>query len=36
MEPMSGPWGLSIERDLYFQPGPFSEVLKCFRGERGE
>ena len=27
-----GPLGLRIERDLYFQPGPFSEVLRRFRG----
>jgi hypothetical protein len=24
-----------IERDLYFKPGPFSEVIARFRGERG-
>lgn len=29
-----GPLGLPIERDLYFRPGPFSEVLARFRGER--
>jgi hypothetical protein len=23
-----GPMGLPIERDLYFKPGPFSEVIK--------
>ena len=30
-----GPLGLAIERDLYFRPGPFSEVLARFKGERG-
>src|SRR5712692_2156256 len=30
-----GPWGLPIERDLHFKPGPFSEVLKRFRSEHG-
>jgi hypothetical protein len=28
LESASGPWGLPIERDLYFKPGPLSEVLK--------
>ncbi|MDQ3817616.1 MAG: DUF2958 domain-containing protein [Acidobacteriota bacterium] len=23
-----GPWGLPIERDLYFEPRPLSEILK--------
>ena len=30
-----GPMGLPIERDLYFKPGPFSEVIKRYRAERG-
>ncbi len=30
-----GPFGLGVERDKYFTPGPFSEVLKRFKGERG-
>jgi hypothetical protein len=30
-----GPWGLPIERDLYFKPGPMSEVLARYRRERG-
>ncbi len=29
-----GPLGLPIERDLYFQTGPFSTVPQTFRGER--
>ena len=28
MESVRGPFGPSIERDLYFTPGPLSEVLK--------
>jgi hypothetical protein len=35
MESVRGPGGLTIERDIHFKPGPFSEVLKQFRGERG-
>ena len=30
-----GPLGLSIERDLYFKRGPFSEVITRYRAERG-
>ena len=30
-----GPLRLPIERDLHFRPGPFSEVLARFKGERG-
>ena len=30
-----GPLGLPIERDLYFRPSPFSEVIKRYRAERG-
>jgi hypothetical protein len=30
-----GPLGLPIERDLYFKTGPFSEVIKRYRAERG-
>jgi flavodoxin len=29
-------YGLTVERDLYFKQGPFSEVLARFRKERGE
>src|SRR5947208_1324293 len=28
-----GPLGLPIERDLYFKPGSFSEVIKRYRAE---
>ena len=35
LESAHGPLGLSIERDLYFNPGPFSAVLKRYRAERG-
>lgn len=28
--------GLTVERDLYFKPGPMSEVIAQFRKERGE
>jgi hypothetical protein len=27
--------GLTVERDLYFTPGPFPDVIKTFNGERG-
>ncbi len=36
MEEIRGPGGLTIERDLYFKPGPFSEVIAKFRRERGQ
>ena len=35
LEAVRGALGLPIERDLYFTPGPFSEVLARFRAERG-
>ena len=35
LEAARGPLRLPIERDLYFQPGPFSEVIKRYRAERG-
>lgn len=28
--------GLTVERDLYFQPGKFSDMLKQFHRERGQ
>ena len=31
-----GPLGLPIERDLYFTAGPFSEVIRRYREERGQ
>ena len=36
LQAVRGPLGPAIERDLYFRPGPFSEVLARFRRERGE
>ena len=36
MEAVRGPGGLTIERDLYFKPGPYSEVIARFRSERGQ
>src|SRR5258707_13669639 len=30
-----GPGGLTIERDLHFRPGPFSQVIQQYRRERG-
>lgn len=36
LESASGPGGLTIERDLSFKPGPFSEVIARFRKERGQ
>ena len=35
LERIRGGLGLPVERDLYFKPGPMSEVLKRFHGERG-
>jgi hypothetical protein len=32
LESVTGPAGLKIERDLNFQPRPFSEVIARFRG----
>jgi hypothetical protein len=36
LESVRGPGGLTIERDLYFRPGPFSEVIERYRRERGQ
>lgn len=36
LESVRGPLGLPIERDLYFKPGPFEEVIARYRTERGE
>ena len=36
LESARGPLGLAIERDLYFESGPFSAVIKRYRAERGE
>ncbi len=36
LETLQGPGGLMIERDLYFKPGPFSDVIQRFRRERGQ
>jgi hypothetical protein len=35
LESARGPLGVAIERDLYFQPGPFSKVVEPYRRERG-
>lgn len=35
LESTRGSLGLLIERDLHFTPGPFSEVIKRYRAERG-
>ena len=32
LESVKGPGGLTIERDLYFNPGPLSQVLTTHRG----
>ncbi len=34
LESARGPMGLSIERDLYFETGPFSEVMARYHSER--
>jgi hypothetical protein len=36
MQAVRGPGGLTIERDLYFRQGPFSQILAKFRRERGQ
>jgi hypothetical protein len=36
LEGARGPGDLTIERDLYFKPGPFSQVIQQFRRERGQ
>jgi hypothetical protein len=36
MEEVRGPGGLTIERDLYFKPGPFSQVIAQYRRQRGQ
>ena len=36
LEEVRGPGGLTIERDLHFKTGPFSEVIERFRKERGQ
>jgi hypothetical protein len=36
MEEVRGPRGLTIERDLHFKPGPFSQVIEQYRRERGQ
>ena len=35
MESIRGPGGLTLERDLYFEAGPFSRVIEQYRRERG-
>lgn len=35
LEEVVGPGGLTIERDLYFRPAPFSQVIDRHRRERG-
>ena len=36
LESVRGPGGLNIERDLHFDPRPFSEVIKKFGRESGQ
>ena len=36
LESVRGPGGLTIERDLYFTPGPFTEIIRRYRRERGQ
>ena len=36
LESVRGPLQLPIERDLYFTPAPFKEVIARYRKERGE
>jgi hypothetical protein len=34
-EDVRGPWGLEVERDEWFEAGPFSEVRRRYLAERG-
>ena len=36
LESVGGPLGMTIERDRYFQPGPFSKVIEQYRRDRGQ
>ena len=36
LESVRGPLNLPIERDLYFEAGPWDEVIARYRNERGE
>ncbi len=36
LETARGPLGLPIERDLYFEPGPFSEIIEHYRHDHGQ
>src|SRR5258708_31478189 len=36
LESVRGPLNLPIERDLYFKPGPWSEVIARYKAEHGE
>lgn len=36
LESVRGPLGLAIERDLYFELGPFEQVIARYSRERGE
>jgi len=36
LESVRGPGGLTIERDLYFKPGPFSQIIRRFRKDRSQ
>ena len=36
LESVRGPDGLTIERDLHFNPEPFSKIIARFRKERGQ
>jgi hypothetical protein len=36
LESVRGPLGLEIERDLYFESGPFSEIMRREGRHRGE
>jgi hypothetical protein len=36
LEAIRGAGGLTIERDLYFTPGPFGQVIQQYRRERGQ
>lgn len=36
LEAVRGPWGLPIERDLYFEPATLKELMQKHKQERGE
>lgn len=36
LQSVKGPWGLPIERDLFFEPATLKELMQMHQRERGE